>query len=75
MIKKIKHTLLSNVRPRLWIDWGLYREGGFHNAELEDLATIRGREMVDLLLREYKYKVNQEIFVFEGTLLHYQHRD
>lgn len=24
--------------------------------------------MVDLLLREYKYKVNHEIFVFEGTL-------
>ncbi len=24
--------------------------------------------MVDLLLREYKYKVNQEIFVFEGKL-------
>lgn len=65
LVQKIKSTLLSNVRPRLWIDWGLYREGGFHNAELEDLATIRGREMVDLLLREYKYKVNHEIFVFE----------
>ncbi|MBX3248654.1 MAG: hypothetical protein KF901_15870 [Myxococcales bacterium] len=36
-------------RPALWIDWGLVRAGGAHNAIIEAMATDRGREMVSLL--------------------------
>lgn len=43
------------VRPRLWIDWGLVRTGGFHNAVIEAAATARGREMVLLLQETYGY--------------------
>ena len=39
-------------RPRLWIDWGLVRAGGVHNGRIEKHATLRGREMVDLLADE-----------------------
>jgi enterochelin esterase-like enzyme len=37
-------------RPvRLWIDWGMVRSGGLHNSFIEERATVRGREMVELL--------------------------
>jgi hypothetical protein len=39
----------SARRPRLWIDWGLRRDGGPHNANVEALAAHRGREMAELL--------------------------
>lgn len=37
------------ARPAMWIDWGLVRTGGDHNAIVESLATVRGREMVALI--------------------------
>jgi len=43
------------LRPRLWIDWGLVRTGGFHNAVIEAAATTRGIEMVSLLQQSYGY--------------------
>ncbi len=44
-------------RPRLWIDWGLRRDGGPHNAVVEALASLRGAEMVTLLERTYGMRV------------------
>lgn len=43
------------VRPRLWIDWGLVRAGGFGNDTIEAAATLRGREMVAVLKTKYGY--------------------
>ena len=50
-------SLLADVqrRPRLWLDWGLVRTGGRHNAVVEALATARGREMAALLTDVYGY--------------------
>jgi S-formylglutathione hydrolase FrmB len=45
----------ATVRPRLWIDWGLVRTGGFGNDTIEAAATLRGREMVGLLKTKYGY--------------------
>ncbi|HJL06491.1 MAG TPA: alpha/beta hydrolase-fold protein [Polyangiaceae bacterium LLY-WYZ-15_(1-7)] len=42
-------------RPRLWIDWGERRDGGFHNETIERLAAHRGAEMVELLERDFAY--------------------
>lgn len=42
-----------SLRPRLWIDWGLRRDGGHHNAMVEALAAYRGAEMVNLLERRF----------------------
>ena len=49
LVTPVRALLASDARPRLWIDWGLVREGGVHNAIIERLATDRGREMVTLL--------------------------
>ncbi len=41
--------------PRLWIDWGMRRDGGFHNAVIEAKAARWGRAMADLLVQTYGY--------------------
>ncbi len=62
--------LLSNaaMRPRLWIDWGLIRTGGFHNEVIEKAATERGKEMVALLEGTYGYVVNNQLFWVEEPI-------
>jgi len=42
-------------RPRVYLDWGLVRSDGFHNAFIEARATVRGREMAALLQGDYGY--------------------
>nr|WP_255216589.1 alpha/beta hydrolase-fold protein [Pseudenhygromyxa sp. WMMC2535] len=54
-----------DVRPQLWIDWGLIRTGGFHNEVIEEAATTRGIEMVGLLEQEYGYALGEALFGFE----------
>lgn len=49
LVTPVVATLRASSRPTFWIDWGLEREGGAHNAVIERLATERGREMVSLL--------------------------
>jgi len=55
------------VRPRLWIDWGLVRTGGYHNAGIEAAATERGVEMVALLTDTYGYQAD-ELHWFEDPI-------
>ena len=43
-------------RPRLWIDWGMRRDGGEHNAVVEAWAARRGAEMLDLLVHRFGYR-------------------
>lgn len=56
------------VRPRLWIDWGLVRTGGFANAVIEEAATQRGKEMVALLQGTYGYTVQSDLFWEEDPM-------
>lgn len=42
-------------RPRLWLDWGLRRDGGEHNSVVERLATERGRELAAWLVDRCGY--------------------
>jgi len=55
-------------RPRLWVDWGLVRSGGFHNEVIEAAATERGREMVDLLHDAFLYQVGDDLRWHEDPL-------
>ncbi|HSN99195.1 MAG TPA: alpha/beta hydrolase-fold protein, partial [Candidatus Nanopelagicales bacterium] len=56
LVQEVAGTLGDpSIRPRLWIDWGLVRTGGFHNEVIEAAATQRGLEMVDLLQATYGY--------------------
>ncbi|MCA9586578.1 MAG: hypothetical protein KC657_14575 [Myxococcales bacterium] len=52
-------------KPRLYIDWGLVRTGGEHNAIIEAAATARGVEMRDLLTSSYGYTLGTDLFAVE----------
>lgn len=54
-----------SIRPRVWLDWGLLRYEGFHNWFVEEKATKRGREMADLLIHQFGYQKNQNLYVYE----------
>ncbi len=58
---------LSNPSKRLkiYLDWGLVREGGNHNSFMEERSTARGREMRDLLIHQFGYKEGQDLFIVE----------
>ncbi|NEQ98915.1 MAG: alpha/beta hydrolase [Cyanothece sp. SIO2G6] len=51
--------------PQIYMDWGLIRDGQFHNDFIEARTTVRGRELRDLLTRQYNYRLNQDLFVLE----------
>lgn len=61
----IADPTLRSQRVRIYLDWGLVREGGTHNEWIEDRATARGREMRDLLIRQYGYQINRNLFIVE----------
>ena len=65
LLKLTADTLADPAkRPRLWLDWGLLRNGGFHNWFIEGNTTKRGREMAKLLRDRFGY-TDKELFVFE----------
>lgn len=53
------------ARPRILLQWGLVRGGGAHNAEIEERATVRGREMAELLIEGFGYQPEDELVVIE----------
>lgn len=66
LVESARSTLQNpDQRLKLYMDWGLIREGGFHNAFIEDRATVRGREMRDLLINEFGYRLNEDLLVVE----------
>ncbi|NEP57614.1 MAG: alpha/beta hydrolase [Symploca sp. SIO2G7] len=58
----------TNQRLKIYLDWGLVREGGFHNAFIEERATARGREMRDLLVQDFGYQENENLFIVEDLI-------
>ena len=66
LVEPVQETLANpDVRPRLWIDWGLVRTGGDHNAKIEAADASRGREMVGLLEGSFGYALGRDLFVAE----------
>ncbi len=53
------------ARPRILLQWGLVRGGGPHNAEIEERATVRGREMAELLIEGFDYQQEDELVIIE----------
>lgn len=56
------------LQPKIYLDWGLIREGGYHNSFNEARATVRGREMRDLLINKFGYRYNENLFVVEDPI-------
>ena len=52
-------------RPSIYLDWGLVREGGLHNSSIEERAAARGREMSEILQKDYGYTLGSDLFVYE----------
>lgn len=66
LLKKVRATLKDcGHRPRIYVDWGLVRDGQPHNDGLEACVTYRGREMVELLESEFGYRRGRDLFVKE----------
>lgn len=69
LISTAYHTLKNtNQHFKIYLDWGLVREGGFHNAFIEERATARGREMREILVRDFGYRENANLFVVEDII-------
>lgn len=66
LLFEAKETLRSQ-RLTIYLDWGLVREGGFHNQYIEERATARGREMRDLLIQQFGYREHENLFVVEDA--------
>ena len=64
-LKTLENTQL---RPKIYLDWGLIREGGEHNSFIEARATVRGREMQDLLINKFGYRYGENLFVVEDPI-------
>jgi predicted alpha/beta superfamily hydrolase len=54
-----------NLRPDIYMDWGLIRDGQFHNNFIEDRTTRRGRELQELLINSYGYTPGKDLMVVE----------
>lgn len=65
LVARMAEAVSTPARPRLWLDWGLARDGGDHNAVTEHLATLRGREMAALLRETFGYTEGADLFVVE----------
>lgn len=63
---------LRQHRIKIYLDWGLVREGGQHNAFIEERATARGRDLRDLLIQDYGYRDQDNLFVVEDPLGEHQ---
>lgn len=69
LVRLLRDTLIDPYRrPRLYLDWGLVRSGGDHNAYIEERATARGREMAALLQQDYGYRLDDELRSLEDPL-------
>jgi len=69
LMAQVGAKLATSSRPRLYLDWGLVRTGGFHNTVIEERATARGREMAAVLTAApYGYAQGRDLFTVEDPL-------
>ncbi len=54
--------------PKLWIDWGAKRSGGFHNFAIEAQSAKWSKEVVKLLREDYGFILNHDLFAYEDPL-------
>lgn len=67
LVKLASKTLESSQHPKIYLDWGLVRTGGEHNSWIEERATVRGREMRDLLVKRFGYQSGQDLLAVEDA--------
>jgi hypothetical protein len=66
LIASVGKTLKNaQLKPKIYLDWGLVREGGHHNAVIEDRTTVRGKEMRSLLINQFGYQEHHNLWTVE----------
>jgi hypothetical protein len=66
LLTEIGPGLTGATRPKVYLDWGLRRDGGTHNSVTEELATTRGRELAALLATaSFGYQEGRDLFTVE----------
>jgi len=55
---------LKEIRPKMWLSYGLIRSGGVHNSIIEYLSTGSTIEMIAILKSEFNYN-DDELIVLE----------
>lgn len=66
LLRVLRPTLADRtLRPRILLSWGLVRDGGPHNSEIEARATVRGQEMAALLVDEFGYRLDRDLVTIE----------
>jgi len=65
LVNRLAARLRGNVKPRLWLDWGLVRSGGSHNSLIEANASSRSKELRDLLTSDFGYHLASNLMTVE----------
>ena len=68
LVQMAEPTLKDDSKhPKIYMDWGLIRDGQFHNDFIEARTTIRGQQLRDLLIQQYRYQLGKTLFVVEDA--------
>lgn len=69
LISTVANTLNNEgLKPKIYFDWGLVREGGHHNSVIEERVTARGKEMRSLLIEQFNYQEQYNLWTVEDPL-------
>ncbi|NRA68338.1 MAG: alpha/beta hydrolase [Pseudobacteriovorax sp.] len=55
-------NIKGDRKPRLWIDWGLIHQGGFHNEFIERYVAKRSPEVLNWLRTELSYQDQMDLY-------------
>jgi hypothetical protein len=55
------------AKPKMYLDWGLHFDGGFHNSFIEKHAALRGREFASWLQNQIQYPTHQLKIIEDPT--------
>lgn len=65
LVNNLAVKLHDPAKPRLWLDWGLVRTGGNHNALIEAHATLRSKELAEILTTDFGFRFGETIQTLE----------
>jgi hypothetical protein len=70
----VRDTLAKpDLGPKLYLDFGLVRNGGPHNEFIEERSTARSREMSQILQEDFGYRLGIDLEIFEDP--HGEHQE
>jgi len=65
----------DNLRPNLFLHWGLKRKDGFHNETIEENITLHMKELIHTLINNYGYVLNYNLYLNEDPTAGHEEDD